>query len=452
VETSLLEVDSTFALASGLGSGRGVPDDRLHELGPRLQGLAREARAETERGGLAFLALPEDVEGAEAIRRFEAALPPAGHVVVAGIGGSALAARVLRAAAPPGEGRRVHVLDTVDPERVSTLLDALEPEDTALLGISKSGRTLESTATFLVAEDWMRQALGREAVSRIAVVCGAASNPMRERATRFGYACFPIPQGVEGRYSALSAVGLLPAALAGVDPLRILEGGRAAAARSLADAAESNPALTLAALHYLAQGRGRSAAVLWAYGEALRPLGAWWVQLVAESLGKRRGQGRTGVSPLAASGPQDQHSLLQLLLEGPDDKFTVFVAARQPRHGIPDPAVPPGGRDLTPAGGARLGSILAAEREATEFALARAGRPCASVTVRDAGPESLGAFLVTWEAAVYYWGRLLGVDPFGQPAVAQGKEAALARLLGSPPELAQAMDAHRSVPRRIARL
>jgi glucose-6-phosphate isomerase len=437
---ALIEVDATFAF----GEGR-LPEAVFDGLEQRLAGIRRRTTRERARGDLAFLRLGERTEDAEAIARWRKSLPPFDDALILGIGGSALGARVFDALRPDPAGLpRLHVVDTVDPDFVGGLLARLDPARTVAVGISLSGTTLETAATFLVVEDWLRRAHGASAPARIAVVSGEEPNPLAHRAADRGYAGFSIPKGVGGRYSALSAAGLVPASLSGIDPLRLLSGARSAAERCVADDPR-NPAHALARLHYLAQWKGKSVAILWTYAARLEPLGPWWVQLVGESLGKKARERGTGVTPVAARGPADQHSLLQLVLDGPRDKFTLFLDARS---GGRDLTVPSGGDDLSPVGGKGLGRILAAEREATEYALAHSGRPSASIRLRAADPESVAAFLVTAEAAVTYWGRFLRVNPFDQPAVALGKTAAMASLLGRPPDAARAIAAHRATTRR----
>jgi glucose-6-phosphate isomerase len=447
----MLQADTTFVYDDALGRGLGVSAKALAARERELVGAVERVERAFRAGGLRWLALPERTDLADEVAAWRSSSPPFDDLLLFGIGGSALAALIFAALAPRGPaGPRLHLVETVDPARVAHLLEHCRPERTLVLGVSKSGTTLETAATFLIAEAWMERALGPRARERIVIVCDEEPNPLRARAERKQYACFPVPPGVGGRFSALCAVGLLPAALLGLDPAEPLRGARHAAARCLVPDLAENPALALAAAHALAAEAGRNVAVLWPYGEAVRPLGPWWVQLVGESLGKPTQRGPVGISPLAASGPADQHSLLQLLLEGPDDKLTVFLGAGA-SPGAADPRVPTGGEELTPVAGTSLGEILRAEQEATTFALVRAGRPAATVTLDDAGPAALGAALVTFEVMTAIWGELLGINAFDQPAVAFGKQAALARLLGKPADLVREMDAQRARPRRLAR-
>lgn len=448
----MLEVDCTFAFDAALGSGRGLFASDLAALAPRLAAAHEAVHTLHQHGGLAWLNLPGRRDLAEQVEAWRTTAPPFDDVLLLGIGGSALAALVFAALHLRGpQGPRLHLVETVDPARMGYLLQHCRPERTLLLGVSKSGTTLETAATFLIAEAWMERALGGRARERIAVVCDEEPNPLRTRALAKGQATFPVPPGVGGRFSALCAVGLLPAALLGLDPQAPLAGARAASERLRSADPAQNPALMLAAVHLLAQQRGRNVAVLWPYGEALRPLGPWWVQLVGESIGKLGPRGPVGVSPLAASGPADQHSLLQLLREGPDDKLVVFVGAAATVPSSHDLRVPSGGETLTPVAGKTLGEILRAEQEATAFGLAKVGRPVVTIALPDTSPATVGGFLLTLEMAVAYWGALLQINAFDQPGVAFGKQAALARLLGTPPALAQEMADARAVPRRLAR-
>ncbi len=448
----MLEADLTFAFDEALGAGRGLFAADLEALGPRLRAAHAAVHAAHAAGGLRWMDLPARVDLAREVEAYRQACPPFDDLLLLGIGGSALAGPLFGALAPRGpEGPRLHLVETVDPARLHHLFSTCRPERTLVLAVSKSGTTLETASALLLAEAWLERALGTQARGRLAVICDEEPNPLRARAQRRGYALFGVPPGVGGRFSALCAVGLLPAALLGLDPAEPLRGARQALERTASPGTEQNPALALAAVHALAQQRGRNVAVLFPYGEALRPLGPWWVQLVGESLGKVGPRGPVGVSPLAASGPADQHSLLQLLREGPDDKLTVFVGARRTVPAAHDLSVPSGGEELTPVAGKRLSEVLAAEQEATTFGLIRAGRPSATVTLDEAGPAAVGAFLLTLEMAVAYWGALLEVNAFDQPGVAFGKQAALARLLGAPAALVAELGAARARPRRLSR-
>lgn len=441
-------VDLTYALERTLGPGRGLRLADCVAEAARLGEPAAWLDGERAAGRAAWFDLPLDVAPADAVAAWAAGAPASSDVVLVGIGGSALTARIVDAVRPAGESAPcLHVLDTVDPRPVQDLMQRLDPASTCVIGVSKSGGTLETGAVFLVLEAWLRDALGDEAARRLVVIAGEQSNPLRTRAEARGYTDFAVPTAVGGRYSGLTPVGLLPAACVGLDPHALLRGAAVMRERCLESDVHDNPALALAAVHAAAERAGRSVAILWPYGEALRPLGPWWAQLVGESLGKPGPEGPVGVTPLAATGPADQHSLLQALIEGPDDKLVVFVEAESLG---PDTQVPAGEDDVCLATGQTLGAVLAAEREATEYALAAAGRPSITVRLAAADAASVGAFLFASEAAVVFWGSLIGVDPFGQPGVELGKRAAAAALTGAPEELAAALERHRGVERIVS--
>ena len=423
-----LAVDVSGALDAALGHGRGIPAAAYAAEVARLADLPAWMDAERAAGRADWFDVPVDDAPAEEVRAWRAAAPSVDDVVVVGIGGSALTARVVDAIRPSRAwGPRLHVLDTVDPTVVEELVHGLDPTRTSVLVVSKSGSTLETTALFLVLEPWLREALGAQAASHVAAICGPDANPLRVYAEARGYATLAVPPGVGGRYSGLTPVGLAPAAAVGIDPLALLRGADEVRAACLGPDPAENPALALAAIHAAAERAGRGVSVLMPYGAALEPLAPWWAQLVGESLGKPGPDGPTGVAPLAARGPADQHSLLQLLVEGPDDKLTVFVRAEGAPAG---PTVPAAGSGLCHAAGRTLGEILAAEQRGTIESLRAAGRPVVELTLAAADAHGIGAFLFAWSAAVVYWGRLLGVDPFGQPGVQGGKDAARRLLAG----------------------
>lgn len=417
-----IQIDLRKALAPALGAGRGLPDAAIEAELARLADAGPWLEAERAAGRADWFDLPADEAPAEAVRAWLAAAPAADDVILVGIGGSALTARVVEAVRPShAVGPRLHVIDTVDPAVVERVMSVVDPGSALLLSISKSGGTLETTSVLLVLEAWLREALGAAAPARVAVITGPDQNPLRVHAMTHGYALLDVPPGVGGRYSALTPVGLAPAAAVGIDPRRLLRGAATVRAAWLESGGVAHPALALAAVHAAAERAGRGVAVLMPYGAALEPLAPWWAQLVGESLGKPGPDGPVGVTPVAARGPTDQHSLLQLLVEGPDDKLVVVVHAADAPAG---PVVPAAGADVCYAAGRGLGEILAAERRGTVESLVAAGRPVVEVSLAGADAEATGAFLFTYELAVVLWARLLGVDPQGQPGVEAGKQAA----------------------------
>src|SRR5690606_2220739 len=211
------------------------------------------------------------------------------------------------------------------------LLDKLDPERTLALVVSKSGGTVETAAQMLCVEQWLTQKLGRPSLARhVVAITDPDKGSLRAHARELGLETLPIPSNVGGRFCVLTAAGLLPLTLAGLDAGGLLRGAKAMAARCETDELLQNPAGLLAALHVqhmrLLDHRIH---VLMPYADALRPVAAWFIQRWAESLGKRTDRrGRVvelGPTPLPAVGATDQHAQVQLFIEGPRDKLVTFI-------------------------------------------------------------------------------------------------------------------------------
>ena len=402
----------------------GLPASFLGDHAAAASALT-ELWSDTGPGAPGFLHLPQDMQPAHDAAALAADAPDSTDIVLVGIGGSALSAIIMATLAAPvhgGSRPRLHVVDEVDPAFVDELLGRVDPKTALLIGVSKSGSTLEAMAIFSLFEARFHDVLGDEAPTRVLMISEATQSPLRSHAEAQGYRTLDVPLDVGGRYSALTPVGLLPAALLGVSPQRVLAGAAGIREALQSASVETNPALLLAQAHLDAQASGRDRALLWCYSTPLACIGPWWVQLVAESLGKPGRDGPEGCAPAWARGPADQHSLLQRQLEGPDDTLTTFLSV--PTEGAGS-VVPAGGGD---AEGVALGTLLEVQRQATAEALGSCARPYLDMRLSDLSPESIGALLLTWQVTVAVWGRTRGVNPFDQPGVQLGKKATVERL------------------------
>ena len=361
------------------------------------------------------------------------ALPPRSvfdTVLVLGIGGSGLGARaVIRALGAPKA--QVRIVDNVDPHSLREALDGLKPERTLVNVVSKSGRTLETMGAFLHVLSWLEAALPDDEVRKRVVATTGKTGTLREWSSRRRWRTLPVPENVGGRYSVLTAVGLFPLAAAGLDIDAFLDG----AAKS-GDAERRDAARLAAALYLLDTTRGRNVHVVWPYADRLLDLAAWFNQLWAESLGKRR-DGKTGVgpTPVLARGATDQHSQLQLYMQGPANHAFVFMNLAELGDGV-DCALPPPKdlpRDLGYLAGRTAGEVLDVLRRSTYRALVEAGRPCMTLTLPTADERTLGAAMQTLMIATALAGVAYGVNPFDQPGVEAGKKHARA-ILGAPPK------------------
>lgn len=372
-----------------------------------------------------FLELPARVRLLRQLRAVARDCAGYRDVVQLGIGGSSLGAQAIYSAlsaSASSRAPRLHFADNVDPQSFGALLDSLSPRRTLIHVVSKSGGTLETLAQLQALLQSFEARDPRFRIRRQGIITTGPSGRLREFALREGVRMLEFPEDVGGRFSALTASGLLLPALAGIPVQRILAGARAMGARCRA-APGAAPAGTLAALGWLHDQRHqRSIHVQWVYSDALVPMAAWFCQLWAESLGKA---GR-GPTPLVARGTTDQHSQLQLHAQGPDDKlYTVLRVARRARR------VPLGReRDLLPLDVRELGEIFDAEAGGTVAALVSARRPVVQLRLDRVSPEAVGELVMLQQLQTALAGALYKLDPFDQPGVELGKRAALRILRG----------------------
>lgn len=413
----------------------GVSPEALAALAPRLVAAHKGLSALAASGVLGFRELEaQRAETARVIDWASRASQGLDDVIVLGIGGSALGAVALRTALlgrewnarsekARGGKPRLHVLDNVDPRSVRDLLEVAPLAGARVLVISKSGSTAETMAQYLLIRDRLRTA-GLPLREHLAFVTDPKLGALRRAADAEGIPAFTIPSNVGGRFSVLSPVGTLPAALLGLDVSALVEGAIAMRDRCATGAFRGNPALAYAALQWRAHTEsGQGLHVLMPYSDVFRDLAPWFVQLWAESLGKRDASGaHVGPTPIAAVGATDQHAQAQLFMEGPTDKTVTFIDidAHDEAVRIPDAADTPA--DLAYLKGRGFGELLRAEARATAGALARAGRPTMTLRVSRADAWHLGGLFMFFELATIYAAQLYEVNPLDQPGVELGKQ------------------------------
>jgi glucose-6-phosphate isomerase len=428
-----------------LDGEHGLPRARLTELARRFGDVQAEVRRRRSQGEYGFYGLGDQAPAVQQIRRFAEGVGQAfDHVLVLGIGGSALGMKaLLNALKRPSwnelddEGReffpRLTVLDNVDPTSVAEALRRMDPRRALVNVISKSGGTAETMAQYLVVRQWLEQAIGSAATRHLVFTTDPKKGALRDIAEREGIAALEVPPQIGGRFSVLSPVGLLPAALVGIDIEGLLAGARQALVRAEQDDLLRNPAALWAALHWAADATmGARIHVLMPYTDRLREFGEWFRQLWAESLGKakdRRGQPvHVGPTPLGAVGPTDQHSQVQLFMEGPYDKVVTFIALDRFPEDVTIPSregLPP---DLAYLAGHSLAELLQAEYQATAAALSRMGRMNCSLHLPELTAAALGEAIMFFQLATGYAGVWYGIDPFDQPGVELGKQLTFAAM------------------------
>jgi glucose-6-phosphate isomerase len=419
----------------------GISLEEIHAIEGRLEKAVEALQAGRGKGDLGWMELPyQRVEeiltfAASARERFD-------DVVVLGIGGSALGNIALQTALTPPfynllprearGGPRLFVLDTVDPVLVEGIFQILDPQKTVVHVISKSGTTAETMAQFLIFRRVLREAVGAKYPEHVVATTDARQGELRRLAAEEGYRTFTIPEGVGGRFSVLSPVGLLTAAICGIDIQGLLAGAAYGDRLCREKDVWKNPAAMSAALQYLAYQKGKRLSVLMPYAQALEDVADWYRQLWAESLGKRLSRGGeevfVGPTPIKALGPTDQHSQLQLYLEGPFDKVVHFLfVERFPVAG----EIPPDFHDREGVGylgGHTLAELMRAEGEATALALTEAGRLNCAYILPEVNPFTVGQLFFLLEIQTALAAELYDIHAFSQPGVEAVKVATYALL------------------------
>jgi glucose-6-phosphate isomerase len=429
--SALPYVQSVEACLEARIGAHGLTDAQLGAVLRRAEPALADLRRRHAEGTLALLRLPErreDIPGiADAARRLT---DGASDVVFLGTGGSSLGGQALVQVTGwnvPGVGAfrpgpRLHFMDNLDPSSFAALLAALPWATTRIAAISKSGGTGETLMQTIAVLAELK-ARGLDPAKHVIGVTEPAvpgrGNGLRDLLAAHGVVMLEHDTGVGGRYSALTNVGLVAAACAGLDPAAIRAGAAEVLAPVLAGAAPVNvaPALGAAVSIGLAEERGAVQTVLMAYADRLERFTAWYLQLWAESLGK---DGK-GTTPLRALGPVDQHSQLQLFLAGPRDKmFTVVTTDVKATGPAMDAALSQTARQPDFAG-KRIGDLVAAQGRATADTFARNQRPVRTMHVPTLDARAIGALMMHFFLETIIAAHLIGVDPFDQPAVEEGK-------------------------------
>jgi len=412
-----------------------VSEAELDGLSKRVLDGHRCLEEKRQHGEIGFYDLPDaDVSDTLALARQYRT--ECDSVVVLGIGGSALGTIAvatallhpwhnLLSAEQRNGAPRLFVLDNIDSREMAALLDMLDPARTVFNVISKSGETAETMAQFLIVSKWLQESLGDRWTQRVVMTTGPGeASSGQQLVGKLGLSWLPVPENVGGRFSVLTPVGLFPLAMVGVDVEALLDGARAIRERCLVPELRDNPAYTLAALLYLLNTtKSKNIAVLMPYGQPLRDLADWFRQLWAESLGKKNKAGTpVGQTPVKARGVTDQHSQMQLYIDGPNDKVVMFVEVQHTERDmhIPDSLPRTGATGYLT--GNTLTSLLAAEKVGTELSLLNACRPNLTITLPEVNAHTVGQLLFLFETATAMAGELYGVNAFDQPAVQQIKD------------------------------
>lgn len=364
------------------------------------------------------------------------------NFVVLGIGGSALGPMALFQALchlhhnelPKSKRKapKFYVEDNVDPERMAALLDIIDVKKTMFNVITKSGSTSETMTQYLIIYDILKKELGEQASKHIIATTSESKGNLIKIAKKEGFKTFYIPDGVGGRFSELCPVGLLPAAVLGIDIKLLLEGAKYMDKRCSKADVRKNPALMAALLQYIAIQKGNNISVMMPYADGLKLIADWYAQLWGESLGKAvdldGNKVYAGQTPVKSLGVTDQHSQVQLYTEGPFDKVITLIGVVNYRKTV---EIPNGCEDIPAVNflcGHSMNELITAEMNATEYALTRAQRLNNKIILPEINAFTMGQLMMFFMLQTAYIGALLNIDTFNQPGVEEGKNATYALL------------------------
>lgn len=437
-----IKVDYNNMMADFVGSEQGFTDKELSAAKSVAEAAFIDVSENRGTGMMGWTELPynqkeivDDVlETAKAIRKkFD-------NFVVLGIGGSALGPIAvfqslchLRHNELPKKVRKapkLYVEDNVDPERMAALLGVIDLEKTVFNVVTKSGATSETMSQYLIIFDILKKKFGDNAKEHIIATTSESRGNLIKIAKAEGFKTFYIPDGVGGRFSELCPVGLLPAAVLGIDIKAMLKGAAFMDKLCKSKDFRKNPALVSALLQYLSMKKGKNVSVMMPYADSLKYIADWYCQLWGESLGKavdKNGNAvYAGQTPVKALGVTDQHSQIQLYREGPFDKVITFIAVEKFRAEV---EISDGCKEFPDVSflcGHTLSELINSERKATEYALTTAHRLNYTITLPEVNAFTIGELLYYFELETAYTGAMLNIDTFNQPGVEGGKNATYA--------------------------
>lgn len=443
-----IKLDFNNMLVEYVGE-KGISEEEISQLQGKIEMAEKAMNLKRQEGKMDFRDLPYNQE--DVVKDINSYVQEVknqiDNFVVLGIGGSALGPIAVQQAINhpyynelPKEKRgnfpKLYVLDNVDPERITALLEVIDLKTTLFNVITKSGSTSETMSQFMIIKEMLEDKLGKEeAKKHIVCTTDASQGNLRPIADEEGYKSFVIPAGVGGRFSELTSVGLLPAAMCGIDIEELLAGAGYMDELCKVEDTFKNPAHMYAILHYIAMKQGKNISVMMPYADSLKYISDWYAQLWAESLGKKfDNKGKevyVGQTPVKALGATDQHSQVQLYAEGPFDKVITFLGVDKYKDTLDIPKIYGDIPSLGFLGGTTHNKLIQTEQMATEYALLKAGKTNMTITMPEVNEFTIGQILYMLEVATGFAGELMDINAFDQPGVEEGKNATYA-LFGRP--------------------
>lgn len=415
----MLHIDYQNALSDKIGLRDGISKAVFKNFLHKKQPLVKKVFGSKNKIGYAFLNLPDDQSELRKIKKFakDQQKNRWENIVVLGIGGSALGGIALKEALLGpfhhlDKNPHLFFVNNIDPDYVTELLAKIRPEKSLFIVISKSGGTVEPMALYNLLRDKVKNPK-----KHFVFITDPKKGLLRKMGKKEGIEMFDVPPKVGGRFSVLSPVGLLPAALAGMDAGALLKG-----ARRMRDAIKTtrqgkNPALILASLQYLLDSKkSKVMTVMMPYSNRLFRIGDWYRQLLAESIGKNN---KTGPTPINALGTTDQHSQLQLYNEGPNNKWFIFLRLLKYSNEVKLGSHLP--HELAFLNNKKLNKVIDAALTGTSESLTKNSKPNIAIEIPKIDAENIGMLFMLFEFQVALLGLLYKVDAFNQPGVEESK-------------------------------
>ena len=437
-----LKVDYNNMMADYIGADQGFTLDDFSANKKVVNDAYKTVMANRGKGMMGWIELPYNQKEivADIIATAKDIKKKFDNFVVLGIGGSALgpiavfqALCHLRHNELPKSKRKfpkLYVEDNVDPERMAALLDVLDLDKTIFNVVTKSGATSETMAQYLIIMDILKKKYGEKAKDHMIATTSENKGNLIKIAKVEGLKTFYIPDGVGGRFSELCPVGLLPAAVVGIDIKAMLAGAQHMDKICKNKDLRKNPALITALLEFMAMKKGKNISVMMPYADSLKYIADWYCQLWGESLGKAvdndGNEVFVGQTPVKALGVTDQHSQVQLYREGPFDKVITIIAVESFRKTVD---ISEGCKDIPDVSflcGHTMNELINTERKATEYALTTAHRLNYTITLPEVNAFTIGELLYLFEMETAFTGAMLNINTFNQPGVEGGKNATYA--------------------------
>ncbi len=440
-----VKLDINYCLSEYIGEEHGLSPDDIKGFSGKTKQVHADLAVKRENGKLPFFNLPYQEKEVNDIKTFADEVSCRfDNFVVLGIGGSALGTTALKTAlchplynlVTPGTRNNrpgIFILDNIDPNTIKSVLCHLDLKKTCINVISKSGTTAETSSQFMVFFSELKKVMGKDFANNIVATTDASKGILRSITNEYGFKNFIIPDGVGGRFSVFTPVGLFPAAVAGINLGELLAGAARMDERCSRDDLMVNPAYLNAVIHYLMDThKNKNISVMLPYSDSLYYIADWYRQLWAESLGKKMSlTGKivhTGQTPVKALGVTDQHSQNQLYVEGPNDKIFTFLTVEDYGSSVKIPEEFSDYGDISYLSGHSLNELITAEQKATEFTLTKNQRPNCSFIFPEVTPFTVGQILFCLEVQTAFAGGLYNINPFDQPGVEEGKHFAYGML------------------------